>query len=137
MWEYTQEHANNFPNICHLEAIKLLIAYKTLAPMINTSPANIIIFTDNIASSYALQTGRAKDYILGSCARELWLRAANFNHNIEIKHKSGSLIPLAEALSRMLNNPEKAAMAHQIIAAERLQFVPLVLNDYNFFNHFL
>lgn len=31
-WKYNKAHMENYPNICQLEAINLLVAYKTLAP---------------------------------------------------------------------------------------------------------
>lgn len=38
VWKYTDTHTTNFPNICHLEAINLLIAYKTFAQAIWFGP---------------------------------------------------------------------------------------------------
>lgn len=119
-WQYNQQHKNGCPHIFQLEAINI-VAYKTLAPPLHLSPANVIIWTDNIKSSYALQTGRTKDGLLAACAREIWLQAARLNHHVEIKHKSGTLIPLADALSRMFHDKEKAILAHRFISTEHRQ----------------
>lgn len=136
-WLYSKEHRAKYTKICHLEAINLLVAYVTLAPKLQTSPANVIVWTDNMASSYALHTGRTKDPILASCARELWLQAARLNHHVQIKHKSGHLIPLADALSRMFYEKDKKHLVQKLVQAEGLQPLPPVLNDYNFFTRFL
>lgn len=133
-WLYTEEHRGKYPTIHHLEAINLVVAYKTLATRYTTTPADIVIFTDNMASSFALQTGRTKDLILAACARELWLAAATHNHSIQIRHKPGTEIPLAVALSRLSHSSAKAKVAAAIINQLRLVEVPPVLNDYVFFN---
>lgn len=131
-WIYTQKHRNNYPQIYQLEVANILVAYKTLAPVFNKSAAHVIVWTDNITSSFALQTGKTKDPLLASCSRELWLQAAIYNHQIEIKHKSGALLQLADALSRMHNDKEKAALAHSIIARSNLKPVSPIYRDTNF-----
>lgn len=133
-WHYSNDHKENYPHIFQLEAINIIVAYKTLAPALHTSPAHVIVWTDNITSSYALQTGRTKDALLASCARELWLLAANLNHHVEIRHKSGAQIPVADAISRMFHDKEKAAVARQMISAASLRSLPPALEGYKFFN---
>ena len=61
IWEYTQEFRNHVPNIHQLEAVNILMAIKTLVPS-GTRGKMIIVKTDNIASSYALMTGRTHDH---------------------------------------------------------------------------
>lgn len=132
-WRYSQQHTTNYPLIVHLEAINILVAYKTLAPTFTTTPAKILIWTDNITSSYALQSGKTKDDTLAACARELWLQATINNHEIEIKHKKGELIPLADALSRY-QDPAKARTADSLIALWHLHRLKPVTKDYKFFD---
>lgn len=133
-WRYTSSHKQAYPQIFQLEAINIVVAYKTLAPALDVSPAHVIVWTDNITSSYALQTGRTKDSLLASCARELWLLAAKLNHHIEIKHKSGAQLQLADALSRMFHHPEKAALAKRLTRAQRLRSLPPAIEGYKFFD---
>lgn len=133
-WTYSVEHRANFPAIHHLEAINLVVAYKTLAPRYATAPANIIISTDNMANSFALETGRTKDPTLAACARELWLSAAIHNHSIRIRHKMGTEIPLADALSRLPHSAAKKRIVAAIINQLGIHEVPPLLNDYVFFN---
>lgn len=133
-WQYSNNHKEAYPQIFQLEAINIVVAFKTLARALNVSPAHVIVWTDNITSSYALQTGRTKDALLASCARELWLLAAKLNHHIEIKHKRGVQLPLADALSRMFHNHDKALLAHRLISAQALRSLPPELHKYNFFD---
>lgn len=133
-WTYTHDHTCRFPNIHHLEAVNIIVAYQTLATRHHTHPARVIIWTDNMASSHALSSGRTRDEVLGSCSRQLWLLAAANCHEVEIKHKSGRDIPLADALSRMARDEAKANMVHAAVARFHLTLIPPVLNDYVFFN---
>ena len=60
----------------------------------------ISVNTDNIASAWALESGRCSDPVLGMCARELWLVAALNSCTITVHHKPGVELILADALSR-------------------------------------
>lgn len=57
-WPYSKSHMTRFKDIHHLEAINILVAYETLAPRFDLTPARVILWTDNIASSFALSTGK-------------------------------------------------------------------------------
>lgn len=82
-------------------------------------------------------TGRTRDSVLASCARELWLEAAKHGDRITIEHKPGHSIPLADALSRMADNPEKAAYARDCIARNNLILISPVTDNCNFFDSHL
>ena len=62
-------------HISQLEALNVIIALKSLIPD-DLHSTEIVIRTDNIASAYSLTNGKAKDPVIASCARELWLIAA-------------------------------------------------------------
>lgn len=114
----------------------------TLMPIrndfLNPPPgAKIVVWTDNSASAFALQSGRTKDSVLAACARELWLLAATSSFDIHISHKAGKLIPLADALSRSHQDPTKAALVSAIIKRRNLCVLPPAHNDYEFFNPLL
>lgn len=133
-WKYTPEHKKRFPSIHMLEAVNLLIAYRTLCPTSGTAGKCIVLVTDNLGSRYALASGRTKDPVLGACARELWLAAATADHEIEIRHKEGALIPLADALSRSYSDPAKRALALELATKMGLSEIRPKLSGYLFVN---
>lgn len=133
-WEYSTEHMNRFTDIHHLEAINIIVAYQTLAAPQKITPATVIIWTDNMASSWALSTGKTKDQVLAACARQIWLFAATNSHEIEIRHKKGLDIPIADALSRMSRDLVKAKVVKSAVESHNLVFVTPILNDYVFFD---
>lgn len=136
-WSYTPKHRQLFPSIHELEAVNLLITYKTFSPHIKSDNALVIIHTDNIASSYALESGRTKDSTLASCARELWLLAAQRSHHISIRHKPGASLEFVDALSRMLKDTSKAALVKEKVLRNSLVLLPPMLDSYKFFSSFL
>lgn len=129
-WKYPSHHTDRYPSIHMLEAVNLLVAYKTLSPERGTAGKCIVITTDNLASHFALTSGRTKDPVLG----ELWLGAARDDHEIQIVHKGGTLIPLADALSRFYQDPSKAAISLELTARRNLIEVAPKLTGYSFFN---
>lgn len=133
-WTFTQELRSQFNNIHSLEALNLLVAYKTLAPESHPARLTVILLTDNMASSFALSSGRTKDTNLGACARQLWLEAARRDQHFVIQHKPGSKIPLADALSRFSVDPSKAAYAINETSSRGLTELAPVLNGYSFFS---
>lgn len=133
-WVYPPAHTAKYPSIHMLEAVNLLVAYRTLCPRSGIAGQRVVIATDNLASHFALMTGKTKDPVLGSCARELWLEAACGDHDIEIIHKEGTAIPLADALSRYSSDPAKAALADKLIAESDLIEISPVISGYVFFN---
>lgn len=122
-WVYTNRHVHTFKAIHQLEAVNILIAYRTLTHANTKDSLAVTIYTDNMSSSYALMTGRTCDTVLASCARELWLEAAKNGDRITIEHKPGQLIPLADALSRMAVNPDKAALVQHLVAQNNLAVI--------------
>lgn len=133
-WAYAKQHVDKYAHIHQLEAINLLVAYRTLTPKRNTQGATIVMVTDNLASSYALTTGRTKDLILAACSRELWLEAARAQHNIAIEHTPGDHIPLADALSRQHSDRQKAIYAQKLTQNRGLTKLNPQLSGYVFFN---
>lgn len=135
-WVFASQHKDKYKPIHHLEAINVVVAIRTLLPSAVT-PLDIIVWTDNSASAWALQSGRTRDPVLAACAREIWLIASIHNHNITVKHKAGKDIPLADALSRAAFSNEKARIAADLIHQRALVTVKPVLNGYVFFSSFL
>ena len=111
--QYTREFTTRFKAIHALEAVNLVEAVATLRPD-DCQGFEIRINTDNQASASALQTGRCSDADLGLCSRELWLMAAINNFTLQVSHKPGVELVLADALSRA-----HISSAASRIAAER------------------
>ena len=128
---YTSEHRGKYPNITLLEAINLIIAYRTLSPAFGPGK-KVLILTDNTGSKCALETGRTHDPILAACARELWLEAAKQTHEIEIRHKPGAELILADALSRRHGSLRMHNLAASLTAQYCLHEVPANISDHFF-----
>ena len=110
--EYEKTFTTRFTSIHALEAVNLVEAVATLRP----DPCEgylISVNTDNQASATSLQTGKCSDPDLGLCSRELWLMAAVNNFDIEICHKPGIQLVLADALSRAHMSEVAAQVAAQ------------------------
>ena len=125
---YDDRHKAAFTHITQLEAVNLLITYRTLSP-IKCAGSKVVILTDNLSSKYALTTGRTKDPVLGACARELWLEAAKKDHTLEIRHKPGAELILADALSRRHISQKMCALAEDMVAQHGLIEVAPVLKN--------
>lgn len=133
-WKYDKAHVEKFSAIHQLEAVNVVVAFRTLAHLHNIRSAQVTIMTDKAAASYALETGKTKDAVLASCSRELWLEAAHSDHHIIIQHKPGVDLVLADALSHRHADKAKADLADSIIRRDSLVVVPPELNNYMFFS---
>lgn len=136
IWKFDPKHVLKYPSIHMLEAINLLVSYKTLAPTSHPRKLTVVLLTDNIASFYALTSEKTKDPVPGACACQMWLEAARCKQHFIIQHKPGSDIPLADALSRYHDDPAKARLADQEVVKQGLNFVHPVLHGYTFFYTF-
>ena len=108
--EYPEQMQKNIKNIAHLEAINLVVALKSLTPP-EPEKYRIIINTDNAASQQVLESGAGKDDTLTACAREIWLHAATNSCEVEVRHKPGKELILADALSRCMFDKAAAIIA--------------------------
>ena len=72
-----------------------------------------------MGSQQALHTGKTKDKVLAACARQLWVDAAIHDHTVQIVHKPGADIPLADALSRQ-HLPQMVLKAKRLVVEKNL-----------------
>lgn len=133
-WIYSASHKKNYPSIVHLEAINLLVTYRTFAPFINQPGVLVVVYTDNLGSAYALESGKTRDDTLANCSRELWLEALKHNHLISIRHRPGSQLLLPDALSRQSFDPSKIEIVHRIVEKAALSKVCPSVNNCMFFS---
>lgn len=131
--KYPQTHLDVYPLIHHLEAINLVVAFKTLAPLIGEVGATVLISTC-IIHSWALESGKTKDSVFASCSREMWLQALIGNYHVTIQHKLGTQIPLADALSRQFHNKEMKKFVTESVLRNNLVSVIPRLDNFVFFN---
>lgn len=133
-WKFDKQLLDKYSTIHRLEAINLLIAYKTLAPQHHNRNLTVILLTDNMASSHALSSGKSKDAVLAACSRQMWLEAACRGQTFIIRHKPGIDIPLADALSRSYDDPAKARFVRDETTRRGLSRVKPILDGYAFFD---
>ena len=125
---YPNEMRQKYTNIAHLEAINLVVAMRALAPP-TPSDYKLIINTDNSASQQVLSSGAGKDLILTACARELWLYAACNSCEVQVLHKPGKDLVLADALSRRAFDGSADKKAESILGTLGLQEITVSFNN--------
>ena len=111
-------------NIAQYEALNLVHALSLLLP---PDPVNYVvrINTDNLASQMVLTSGKGRDNILCACARQIWLIAAMGSFELQIVHKPGVTLILADALSRFATDKRLRGKAITMCKNKSLQRVRL------------
>ena len=74
----------------------------------------IHVFCDNMAVVEVLNTGKARDSILATCARNIWLISAMFNVQFQFTHISGKQNLLADLLSRRTGHSSDKDKLHTL-----------------------
>ena len=100
-------------DICQLEMVNIVVALKIWAN--HWKNKRIHVFCDNIAVVQVLNTGKARDSILATCARNVWLIAAIFNIELKFSHISGKTNIIADLLSRWSMVPEPHEKLKQML----------------------
>ena len=102
---YTLEIPFGYKNydICHLEMLNIVVASKLWA--LYWKDKKIQIHCDNMAVVQVLNTGRARDHILATCPRNIWIIAATYNIEFIFSHIAGSSNNIADLLSLLTVNP--------------------------------
>ena len=85
-------------NINHLEMINIMVAIKIWGSI--WSNKKICIHCDNLPVVEILNSGKARDHILATCVRNIWLLTALYNIIIHITHITGVKNTVADLLSR-------------------------------------
>ena len=84
--------------IVHLEILNIVVAIKIWGEIWQNQA--IDIKCDNMAVVEVLRSGRARDPILATCARNIWLLTAIFNIQLTVTHIPGVQNEVADLLSR-------------------------------------
>ena len=85
--------------------------------------AGLAVNTDNMTSQQVLSLGAGRDPIICACAQRIWLIAVERSMEVNILHKPGRDIVLADALSRMCFDHRACNTVLQIVAQNGLQRV--------------
>jgi hypothetical protein len=99
--------------IAYWEAINILVAVRTFAGFISGSIVNV--WCDNQAAVNLLTSGRRRDPILHSIARNLWLAAAALDCELHFTHIRGTHNKAADLLSRWHNQANPTASLFQLL----------------------
>ena len=103
-------------DISHLEMINIMVAAEIWAS--HWANKKNRIFSDNMAVIQVLTTGKARDQMLATCARNIWLIAALNNIQFQFSHIPGKQNILADLLSRwhtVQNDNEKLNSSYLIM----------------------
>ena len=76
----------------------------------NYSGQKLLIYCDNVHAVIAINTGKTKEPLVGSCARQLWLEVARFGFQLKAVHLPGVENRLADSLSRWHMGPQYASL---------------------------
>ena len=108
-------------SIVHLEILNIVVALKIWASL--WKDLTIEIKCDNMAVVEVLNTGCARDAILATCARNIWLLAAMYNVHIIVNHIPGVSNVVADLLSRWQGTATDADKLHKLLP--NFQWVPV------------
>ena len=96
--------------ICQIEAINLVACMELLCPD-NPHNYDIVIHTDNQTAQSVFSSGYGKDKILTACARYVWKFSALNNCKLQIIHKPGIELQIADAMSRAFTSKNSLKIA--------------------------
>ena len=96
VYHYKTPVAFKDTHITVLEMLNVLVALKTFGHLCNSKTINI--FCDNNAVVTVLQTGKTKDPLLGTIARNIFMHAASLDIFMKFTH-------VADLLSRWDDTP--------------------------------
>ena len=100
-------------NIAHLEILNLVVALKIWGQV--WANKSIEIHCDNLAVVEILSLGKARDSIMATCARNIWLLAAIYNINLIVTHIRGTENCVADLLSRWFQTRDNCDKLRQFL----------------------
>ena len=98
--------------IVHLEILNILVACKIWAS--HWENQKIQIFCDNLAVVDVLSKGKAKDTMLATCARNIWLISSLYNVQFTFSHIAGIKNTLADLMSRWQGTQQQWDKFHKL-----------------------
>ena len=100
-------------NIAHLEIINVVVALKIWGQC--WANKRIKIHCDNKAVVDILTYGRARDALIATCARNIWLLTALYNISLLVVHIEGQKNSIADLLSRWDYSQDNCKTLHNFL----------------------
>ena len=110
--------------IVHLEILNIVVALKIWGDIWKNQI--IDIRCDNMAVVEVLNSGKARDPILATCARNIWLLTAIFNIQLTVTHIPGVQNTVADLLSRWEGTDHQFAKLSSLLP--NYDWMPVHLN---------
>ena len=106
------KYYNNL-GIVQLEMVNILVALRLFGCM--WQHKRILIKCDNMAVVQVLKTGKTRDPFLATCARNVWMVAADLDIDIVYTHVHGVQNTTADLLSRWENTQEHVTLLRRLV----------------------
>ena len=100
-------------DIAHLEMVNVVVALKIWGHL--WANKRVEIRRDNRAVVDVLSFGRAKDPVLVTCARNVWLLSATYNVTVVVSHVAGIRNTAADLLSRWRGSRQDFVKLKQLV----------------------
>ena len=100
-------------NIAQLEMVNVVVCLKVWGQCwVNRC---LQIFCDNNAVVDVLGYGRAKDSVLATCSRNVWLLTAHYNITLVVSHVQGQENAVADLLSKWSGTLEEHTHLQELV----------------------
>ena len=116
-------------SIVHLKILNLIVALKIWSSVWQDKITEIKC--NNMAVVEVIKTGRARDPILATCARNIWLLISMFNIELVVNHIPGVCNVVADLLSRWQGSPVQCQQLDTLVPKHQWMPVHVDLTKLN------
>ena len=95
-----------------LEILAITVAVRLWGK--NYTGKKILLYCDNLQSVLAINSGKCRELLVGSCARQLWLEVARHGFQLKAVHLPGVDNRLADSLSRWHLGQQYGILFHEL-----------------------
>ena len=112
---YTLQIPKGFNNytIVHLEILNIVVALKLWGSLWQSHA--IEVRCNNMAVVEVLNTGRARDQMLATSARNIWLLTSMYDIDLVVTHIPGVANVVADLLSRWQHNDQNISKLNKLV----------------------
>ena len=127
------EIANKHLHISALEMLTLLITVKVWISKCESN--RLQIYSDNMATVIAVNTGKSRDPFMNACLRELCYILCKYNCELKVRHISTKLNTFPDLLSRWHSDPNAPAMFAKLTVNRKTKRIRIPKHMfYSFYN---